>query len=352
MALDPGGRSGPRLDHVGIERSLHEEPRVGDVVVSSGLERSHELLADDLPLGLRIRHPRQLGEEDVLAIQPDQRDVEVPLERLHHLVGFTGAKESRIDEDAGQVLPDRLVDQQRGHGRVDPARQPADGPALSDLQPDAFDRPLDHVGRSPLGQQPARVVQEPLENLEPPKGVRHLGVELHSEEPASLILHGRHGRGCRPRRHPKGGWGVGHRVRVTHPDGFLGREVLEQHPPSKELHGRAAVLAQAGWFDPSTQRLGHRLLPVADAQHRSAEVEQTGVDCRSPRLIDRCGAARQDQTGRAARLQLCERCVERNDLGVDVALANSPRDQLGILRAEVDHQHGSGFGQPDIPLQG
>ena len=42
-----------------------------------------------------------------------------------------------VDEDAGQLLADRLVDQHGGHGGIDPAGQAADHLALAHLLADA-----------------------------------------------------------------------------------------------------------------------------------------------------------------------------------------------------------------------
>ena len=56
----------------------------------------------------------------------DERHVEVAAEGLDHLLGLVRAHEAVVDEDAGELVADRLVDEQRGDGRVDAAREPAD----------------------------------------------------------------------------------------------------------------------------------------------------------------------------------------------------------------------------------
>ena len=53
----------------------------------------------------------------------------------------------------------------------------------------------------------------------------------------------------------------------------------------------AAVLTGSGAGDGAAERLGHRLKPVADAEHRHTEVEQRGVQLRGTLGVD---------TGRAA----------------------------------------------------
>ena len=49
------------------------------------------------------------------------------------------AQQAVVDEDAGELFADRLVDQHRGNRAVDAARQPADHPALADLFADVGD---------------------------------------------------------------------------------------------------------------------------------------------------------------------------------------------------------------------
>jgi hypothetical protein len=51
----------------------------------------------------------------------DERDAEVALERLDDLSGLVLAQQAVVDEHAGQLITDRLVDEQRRDGRVDPA---------------------------------------------------------------------------------------------------------------------------------------------------------------------------------------------------------------------------------------
>jgi hypothetical protein len=41
-------------------------------------------------------------------------DAEIAGKGLHHLLGFVQAQQAVIDEDAGQLVADRAVDQRRG----------------------------------------------------------------------------------------------------------------------------------------------------------------------------------------------------------------------------------------------
>ena len=60
-------------------------------------------------------------------------------EGLFDLLCLTGPKQAMVDEDTGQPVPDRLMDQSRGHGRVDATGQATNHPSISHLGPDRLD---------------------------------------------------------------------------------------------------------------------------------------------------------------------------------------------------------------------
>ena len=76
--------------------------------------------------------------------------------------------------------------------------------------------------------------------------------------------------------------------------------------------------------------------PIADAQHRHAQIEELGVGRRRVRIIDRRRAAGEDEAERLERLDFGEgRGAGQHD-GEDVLFANPPRNQLRILRTEIE----------------
>ena len=97
----------------------------------------------------------------------------------------------------------------------------------------------------------------------------------------------------------------------------------------------------------AAQDLRHELHAVADAEHRHAHLEQRVVAVRRAGLVDAHRPAREDEPGRLPAGNLGGRRAERDDLGVHVQLAQPPRDELGVLRSEVEDQddlmrHGGG----------
>jgi hypothetical protein len=69
----------------------------------------------------------------------DEADVVGLAEQLHHLVRLVEAHQAVVDEDAGQLLADRLMDEDGGDGGIDPARQAADDAVEAHLLLDLVD---------------------------------------------------------------------------------------------------------------------------------------------------------------------------------------------------------------------
>ena len=183
-----------------------------------------------------IGDAREPGEEPLLGADVDERHVEVAAEGLDDLLRLVRAHQPVIDEHARQLVADRLVDEQRRHGRVDAAREPADDALRADLGPDPLDLLLDHGGGRPRRRSPGDLVEEVLQDLLPVRRVHDLRVELDGVEPAARVLERRD----RRRRRRGGDAGAGRRlgdgVAVAHPDDLIraggrGRAPTRRAPP-------------------------------------------------------------------------------------------------------------------------
>src|SRR3546814_10434715 len=122
-------------------RALRQEIRTTDLRRLL-LEDVDEGAADDLALALGIVDALQLAEEELAGVAVHQRDVVVMAEQLDHLPGLVLAQQAVVDEDAGELLADRLVDQHCRHRGVAAAGAPADDPRLADLLADRLERLL------------------------------------------------------------------------------------------------------------------------------------------------------------------------------------------------------------------
>ena len=94
----------------------------------------------------------------------------------------------------------------------------------------------------------------------------------------------------------------------------------------------------SGWYyTPASRR------PVsskADAEHRHTRVEQARVHARGAVGVGARRPAGEDDRRRVTRQQLGHARGVRDDLGVHLRLPDPARDQLRILRPEVDDEHG------------
>ena len=101
---------------------------------------------------------------------------------------------------------------------------------------------------------------------------------------------------------------------------------------------RPAILP--GWraLHLAAQRLADQLHAIADAQHGQAEVEDFRVAPRRARLVDAGRPAGQDQPLGGQLANPFGRQVVPHNFAVNLLLPHPPGDQLGVLRAEIQHQ--------------
>ena len=91
-------------------------------------------------------------EEVIARLHVHEVDLELAPERVFDLPGLVLPEHSGVDEDADELIADRLVHQRGGDGGIDPAGQPADDALGADLRADVGDprSMIDvfvHVGR-------------------------------------------------------------------------------------------------------------------------------------------------------------------------------------------------------------
>ena len=152
VRLDGDARAagdGHALDHVRVERALRQEVGAAELRLLL-LEHLDEEAADGLALPLRVGDAGERAEEQVARVAVDQADVEAVAEGAVHLLRLAGAQQAVVDEDAGELVADRLVDQHRGDGGIDAAGEAADHLAAADLRADALDRLGAEAGHGPV----------------------------------------------------------------------------------------------------------------------------------------------------------------------------------------------------------
>ena len=198
-----------------------------------------------------------------------------------------------IDEHAGQLLADRLVDQHRRHRRIDAAREPADHPPAADLRADLGDLGGAELGHAPVAGEAADVAREIGDQLAAVGRVDHLGVELDAVEAPRLVRAHREGRAFRLRDRLEARRQRIDGVAVAHPHLMplaLLPQPVEQRRAVDDLEIGAAELAGAVGIDRAAELLAHRLLAVADAEDRQPRLEEALRHARDSGRASRCPA--------------------------------------------------------------
>ncbi len=133
----------------------------------------------------------------VLRLDMDERDVERAAEELDDVLRLIETHQTVIDEDAGELIADRLMDEDGGDGGIDAAGKAADHPPLADLLADLRDRAILEGGHGPVTGKARNAVDEIGEE---PRAIRRMGdfgVELNAVEFPALIGDGGEGRALR-----------------------------------------------------------------------------------------------------------------------------------------------------------
>ena len=133
---DSGGIAVQRntFENVRINRSLSKERRVD--LCGGFREYVNELFADDLALLFRVLNALELVEETVGSVNVTEVHVKISGKHFLHHFGLVLAEESMIDEYAGQLFADRLVDQCGNNGRVNSAGKTENDFFVADLPAD------------------------------------------------------------------------------------------------------------------------------------------------------------------------------------------------------------------------
>src|SRR5262249_18744655 len=147
------------LDHIRIKRALRQ-PVGAAQLARLLLEHVDEQPPDCLALGLRIGDALQRAEEQLGRVAVHEADVEAVAECGDDLIRLALPQQAVIDEDAGELLADRLMDQHRSDRRVDPAGEAADHPPGPYFGADAGDLGGAEAGHGPATSQPQYAVGE------------------------------------------------------------------------------------------------------------------------------------------------------------------------------------------------
>ncbi len=261
----------------------------------------------------------------------------------HHLIAFLPTQQTGIHEHAGQLVADGAMQECGNDRRINAARQTQQHMVVAHLLAYSGDLVVDDVRGGPQCLTAADLGDEALEQGIALLGMCHFRVELNAVPALGFVRH-RGDRnaigGCRdgePRRR------LGDVIAVAHPhiERLVRRviaEACEQAIRRNDIDTRVTELARIGSFRGAAQLRGQRLHAVANAEDGQARIEH--FLRRLWRAMQRGGlwATGKDDALRTERGNLGGIVVPGPDFAVDPDLADTPRNQLGVLRAEVEDE--------------
>src|SRR5262249_35456194 len=231
------------------------------------------------------------------------------------------------------------------HRRVHAARQAADDAVAADALAQLGHAALDERAELPQALTAADLDQEVAEDAAAVGSVADFRVELDAEDGPAAVADGGDRAGVGHGQRQEIAADRLHLVAVAHPGDHLFRHAGEEAFGPTDPHLGPAELAAGGRLHLAAEDVAGQLHAVTDAQDRDAQVENSRVAARGAGFVDALGAAGKDQ---AARLQFGDAGggqVVADDLAEDVLLAHPARDQLTVLRAEVEDQDAFTFGR-------
>ena len=145
-----------------------------------------------LPMILRLRSGsvtplsrRRNSFDGVLVLQ---LDFEMAPENFLHHLRLAPAQQAVVDENAGELVADGLVQQRRRHAGIHAAAQAENHPFLADLRADLLDGLVDVTAHRPVLAAAADVVDEVGDDFPAARRVGHFGMKLQAEHFARAIF--------------------------------------------------------------------------------------------------------------------------------------------------------------------
>ena len=157
------------------------------ILCASSSNTSTNSRPDDLALGFRIGHAFQSTEETGFGIDSDDLHAKILGEDLHDLIAFMMAQQAVVDEHAGQLVADRLVQHRGDHRGIDTAGQAEEHAAVADLGADLVDRVVNDVVRRPGIAAAADFVDEARVDARALRGVGDFRMELQTVVAALFV---------------------------------------------------------------------------------------------------------------------------------------------------------------------
>ena len=325
------------LDHIGIQGALGQVIE-GSKPLALLFKHPDEFGANQLALLLGIGHPIELVDEALPGIDVFDIDVKTLVEKLHQKLGLPFAHEALVNEHAGELIANGLVQQEGEGGGIDTTGEGQQHALLAHLGPHISHGLIDESGRGPVGFALTNVINEIAQHGHPTGGMDHLRVELHPIQPPLVIGHRRLGRVVRMGQAGKTCGQALHGITVAHPHGRTILDIGQQINGVVHKQGRLAVFSAACRHHRTAQLLHHQLHAVANTKDRNAQVPNPRITHRGPGLIHGARTATENDPLGLDGLEFFRRGGVTHHQRKHLGFAHAPGDQLGVLGTKIkDH---------------
>ncbi len=235
-------------------------------------------------------------------------------------------------------LPYRTVQQESRHTRINPSGKTENHIVVPKLLFERFHCRFNEIFSRPVSGAAADAYHEVAQYRRTALAVMDFRMELYTPdlltaEAESCILHALRGADhlCTLRQ-------TGDCVSMRHPHRGFGRNPREKRVGSiRNLEGGAAIFARTGRSHIPAAVIGEPLSPIADAEQRHTASDGRQVRLRRISIPDGSGTSGQDHTLDFRKVG--RYLVERPYFAIDTDFTHPARDELGVLRAEVENQY-------------
>ena len=249
------------------------------------------------------------------------------------------SQQSVVDENTRDLTADGFAQQGGHHCRIDATGEAANHPIGADFLAEMVDRLGGKILQPPSPPAAAERAHKVGQNRAAGGGVRDLGMKLQAVHRQRLVADCGQRAGGGAGKRDEVGRNLVDLIAVAHPHLGRLRHSGEQACRGEYVATRPAVFARRRLPDAAAQGIAGQLHAVADAQHRDAQPEDLRVAAGSALLVHAGGTSREDDAARSHLQNSGGRDVVPDDLAVDVLFAHPPRDELGVLGAEIEHEH-------------
>ena len=218
---------------------------------------------------------------------------------------------------------------QRGrHGRVDAARQSHQHlVGRADLLANLGEFRLDKIRHRPIAALATDFQHEVAQHLRAARRVHDLGMKLDSAHAPVARLERRVRRVVTVRDRAQRARNRLDAIAVTHPYAMLASaEPFEQQVVAVDHQRRGSVLALTRAHTVRAHVLRDHVQPVADPQHRAAEIQHLVGDIGRILFVEAGWSAGKNDSAGIQRADCIRREIERMDFAIHVRFAHAARD--------------------------